>query len=191
MKITTKDCVAKINEQRPGKWKRTSKTGNAETGIRRVFEADGQTAIVIEKDGNLTVEFPPTTGTTRGATVQTFSKYSSVAPSSKSEMEEDGKLRKKNIPAGETFYVVDLDDDGKVESVEDILSFPNGGTAYAPGFGEGYSSDTNLYLVDDVGNVWMVCDEPADVTEDADDYIDSGSVADLKSKGATVVLIHA
>lgn len=55
-KITTEDCVAELNKSYPGDWKRKSKSGSATTGIRRVFESQGKTAVVLEKDGVLSVE---------------------------------------------------------------------------------------------------------------------------------------
>lgn len=53
MGFSTKDCVAKINETLPGKWKRVSKSGNAKSGIVRVFRLDEREVTIVEKDGRL------------------------------------------------------------------------------------------------------------------------------------------
>ena len=37
MSVSTKDCVAKLNEVFPGNWKRKSKKGNAQTGKATVL----------------------------------------------------------------------------------------------------------------------------------------------------------
>jgi hypothetical protein len=61
VKITTEVCVTQINEQRPGKWKRISKRGNAAVGIIREFQAKdvpGVTAVVAETNGQIaTIRF--------------------------------------------------------------------------------------------------------------------------------------
>lgn len=52
MKVTTEDCIALLNKEvATADWKRKSKSGNATIGIKRVFEAAGLSAIVMEKDG--------------------------------------------------------------------------------------------------------------------------------------------
>ena len=60
MKITTAHCVAEINKQKAGKWKRISKRDGQDDAIIRVFEAADQpdvSATVAEKDGELAVAF--------------------------------------------------------------------------------------------------------------------------------------
>ena len=58
--MSTSDCVAEINRERPGKWKRKWKRGNEEEGIVRAFQAEdvpGVWAFVTEMDGGLSVRF--------------------------------------------------------------------------------------------------------------------------------------
>jgi len=54
-KITTEDCVKEIRKTYPGNWKRISKSGNAQTGIVRVFQDGDKEVTITEHNGVLTV----------------------------------------------------------------------------------------------------------------------------------------
>ena len=107
---------------------------------------------------------------------------------------EDGcKFTRKKIKPGAVFLFLSPDD----AKVEDVLTFPNGGVAYIDS-DEGpfpdYGAVDNLFLEDDVGNVWLAGGEPQDDTKTVDECWSGKDLKRAKDAiakyGASVVIRH-
>jgi len=126
---------------------------------------------------------PPAEPIPGGAIHEVLDKeYHTLERASKKHVEFDLKRRgyigKKEIKPGTTFLFISPDD-GKPE---DVITFPKGGTAYIDceqdEVGDDFSAVDDLYLEDDVGNVWYAGGEPGDDTDRLDKCFDTPEQAD-------------
>ena len=103
------------------------------------------------------------------------------------EARHEEKFAKKKIQPGAVFLFLDP----FCADVEDVLTFPKGGMAYID-FGEGevcedYSASDDLFLVDNVGNVWWAGGEPQDSTDHIDECWDGAGDAKYLKKAKEAI----
>ena len=103
------------------------------------------------------------------------------------EARHEEKFAKKKIKPGAVFLFLEP----FCADVEDVLTFPKGGMAYID-FGEGevcddYSASDDLFLVDNVGNVWWAGGEPQDSTDRIDECWDGAGDAEYLKKAKEAI----